>query len=326
MAGQVKTSRTLLIFYSLVFYVLLQFSWWSYLLIKLNKEIYQQKIEFAKNTTHDYAILEKKEREYNDLLKKRWSMVAGEGAVFLSLLIFGIYRTKRAFNQEFELAKQQKNFLLSITHEFKSPLAAIKLSLQTIEKRNLEENQKKEIITRALNETDRINLLIENALFASRLESQNSDYHFEEFNLSIFLVELIENYQTRIFSESAINLFIDNNINLNGDKLAITSLVYNLLENAEKYSSAPANISVTLKKINSHLELTFNDLGYGIDPNERNKVFEKFYRVGNEETRRTKGTGLGLYIVKKVVAMHKGTIEIKSNKPMGTIFIIRLPI
>jgi signal transduction histidine kinase len=326
MAGQVKTSRTLLLFYSLVFYVLLQFSWWSYLLIKLNKELYQQKIEYAKGTINDPVILEKKESQYNDLLKKRWAMVAGEGAVFLSLLIFGIYRTKRAFNQEFELAQQQKNFLLSITHEFKSPLAAIKLSLQTIEKRNLEENQKKEIITRALNETDRINLLIENALFASRLESQNSDYHFEEFNLSIFLAELIENYQTRIFSESAINLFIDNNINLNGDKLAITSLVYNLLENAEKYSSAPANISVTLKKVNSHLELTFSDLGYGIDPNERNKVFDKFYRVGNEETRKTKGTGLGLYIVKKVVAMHKGTIEIKSNKPMGTIFIIRLPI
>jgi signal transduction histidine kinase len=296
------------------------------LLIKLNKELYQQKIEYAKGTINDPVILEKKQSQYNDLLKKRWAMVAGEGAVFLSLLIFGIYRTKRAFNQEFELAQQQKNFLLSITHEFKSPLAAIKLSLQTIEKRNLEENQKKEIITRALNETDRINLLIENALFASRLESQNSDYHFEEFNLSTFLAELIENYQTRIFSESAINLFIDNNINLNGDKLAITSLVYNLLENAEKYSSAPANISVTLKKINSHLELTFSDLGYGIDPNERNKVFEKFYRVGNEETRKTKGTGLGLYIVKKVVAMHKGTIEIKSNKPMGTIFIIRLPI
>ena len=296
------------------------------MLIKLNKELYQQKIEYAKGTINDPVILEKKQSQYNDLLKKRWAMVAGEGAVFLSLLIFGIYRTKRAFNQEFELAQQQKNFLLSITHEFKSPLAAIKLSLQTIEKRNLEENQKKEIITRALNETDRINLLIENALFASRLESQNSDYHFEEFNLSIFLAELIENYQTRIFSESAINLFIDNNINLNGDKLAITSLVYNLLENAEKYSSAPANISVTLKKINSHLELTFSDLGYGIDPNERNKVFEKFYRVGNEETRKTKGTGLGLYIVKKVVAMHKGTIEIKSNKPMGTIFIIRLPI
>ena len=326
MAGQVKTSRTLLLFYSLVFYVLLQFSWWSYLLIKLNKELYQQKIEYAKGTINDPVILEKKESQYNDLLKKRWAMVAGEGAVFLSLLIFGIYRTKRAFNQEFELAQQQKNFLLSITHEFKSPLAAIKLSLQTIEKRNLEENQKKEIITRALNKTDRINLLIENALFASRLESQNSDYHFEEFNLSIFLAELIENYQTRIFSESAINLFFDNNINLNGDKLAITSLVYNLLENAEKYSSAPANISVTLKKVNSHLELTFSDLGYGIDPNERNKVFEKFYRVGNEETRKTKGTGLGLYIVKKVVAMHKGTIEIKSNKPMGTIFIIRLPI
>ncbi len=326
MAGQVKTSRTLLIFYSLVFYVLLQFSWWSYLLINLNKEIYQQKIEFAKSTIQDAAILEKQQQQYNDLLKKRWSMVAGEGAVFLSLLIFGIYRTKRAFNQEFELAQQQKNFLLSITHEFKSPLAAIKLSLQTIEKRNLEENQKKEIITRALNETDRINLLIENALFASRLESQNSDYHFEEFNFSSFIAELIETYQSRIFSESNIDLSTDNTVLFKGDKLAITSLVYNLLENAEKYSPSPAKIIVSLKKSNNYIELSFSDNGCGIELNERSKVFDKFYRVGNEETRRTKGTGLGLYIVKKVTAMHKGNIEIKSNNPTGTIFIIRLPI
>jgi signal transduction histidine kinase len=326
MAGQIKTSRTLLIFYSLVFYILLQFSWWSYLLINLNKEIYQQRIEFAKSTINDAALLEKRQTEFNALLKKRWAMVAGEGAVFLSLLIFGIYRTKRAFNQEFELAQQQKNFLLSITHEFKSPLAAIKLSLQTIEKRTLEENQKKEIITRALNETDRINLLIENALFASRLESQNSDYHFEEFNLSSFIAELVENYRTRIFSDSNIELLIENNIHFKGDKLAITSLVYNLLENAEKYSINPAQIVVELKRLSNNIELNFSDYGFGIEMNERNKVFEKFYRVGNEETRRTKGTGLGLYIVKKVVNMHRGTIDIKSNNPTGTIFSIKLPI
>ncbi|MEN9331590.1 MAG: hypothetical protein RLZZ94_680 [Bacteroidota bacterium] len=326
MAGQIKTSRTLLIFYSLVFYILLQFSWWSYLLINLNKEIYQQRIEFAKSTINNPALLEKKQTEYDELLKKRWAMVAGEGAVFLSLLIFGIYRTKRAFNQEFELAQQQKNFLLSITHEFKSPLAAIKLSLQTIEKRTLEENQKKEIITRALNETDRINLLIENALFASRLESQNSDYHFEEFNMSSFLAELVENYRTRIFSDSNIELLIENNIDFKGDKLAITSLVYNLLENAEKYSTNPAQIVVELKKSSNNIELNFSDYGFGIEVSERNKVFEKFYRVGNEETRRTKGTGLGLYIVKKVVNMHRGAIDIKSNNPTGTIFSIKLPI
>ena len=326
MKGQIKASRTLLIFYSLVFYILLQFSWWSYLLINLNKEIYQQRIEFAKSTISDTNILAQKQAEYNSLLKKRWAMVAGEGAVFLSLLIFGIYRTKRAFNQEFELAQQQKNFLLSITHEFKSPLAAIKLSLQTIERRTLDENQKKEIITRALNETDRINLLIENALFASRLESQNSDYHFEEFNMSSFLAELVENYRTRIINDSNIELLIENNIDFKGDKLAITSLVYNLLENAEKYSTNPAQIVVELKRVSNNIELNFSDYGFGIETSERNKVFEKFYRVGNEETRRTKGTGLGLYIVKKVVNMHRGTIDIKSNNPTGTIFSIKLPI
>ncbi|MFM7017015.1 MAG: sensor histidine kinase [Bacteroidota bacterium] len=326
MIGQIKTSRTLLLFYSLVFYVLLQFSWWSYLLVNLNKEIYHQKIEFAAKTTTRKEDYQKYEKQYDDLLKKRWAMVAGEGAVFLSLLIFGIYRTKRAFDQEFELAKQQKNFLLSITHEFKSPLAAIKLSLQTIEKRNLEEQQKKEIISRALNETDRINLLIENALFASRLESQNVEHHFEQFDLREFFTELVENYQKGIFNDAAIELTVESDTTYNGDKLALTSLIYNLLENAEKYSTKPASILVNLKKTNQHLELTVSDFGCGIEPHEREKVFEKFYRVGNEETRKTKGTGLGLYIVKKVVAMHRGTIEIKENTPRGSKFIIRLPL
>jgi len=223
MAAQIRTSRTLLLFYSLVFYVLLQFSWWSYLLINLNKELYYQKIEFAQKTFIAKQEFEHYKLQYNNLLKKRWSMVAGEGVVFLSLLIFGIYRTKRAFNQEFDLARQQKNFLLSITHEFKSPLAAIKLSLQTIHKRNLEENLKKEIISRALNETDRINLLIENALFASRLESQNAEYHFEDFNFSDYVTELISNYQKGIFNESEIILERENNIFYKGDKLALTS-------------------------------------------------------------------------------------------------------
>jgi hypothetical protein len=326
MSGQVKTSRTLLLFYSLVFYVLLQFSWWSYLLINLNKELYHQKIEYAAKSSKSDAEYSFYENQFNSLLKKRWGMVAGEGAVFLSLLIFGIYRTKRAFDQEFELAKQQKNFLLSITHEFKSPLAAIKLSLQTIEKRNLEENQKKEIITRALNETDRINLLIENALFASRLESQNADHHFEDFNFSLFIEELISNYQTGIFNESKIILTVEPNLIYKGDKLALTSLIYNLLENAEKYSEKHAQITISLKKQQNNLELIVKDLGCGIDVNEREKVFEKFYRIGNEETRKTKGTGLGLYIVKKVVSMHNGNIEIKSNEPIGSIFLIKLPI
>ena len=325
MIGQIKTSRTLLLFYSLVFYVLLQFSWWSYLLVKLNKELYTQKIEYAYKTNSDANQLKTSEIQYNDLLKKRWGMVAGEGAVFLSLLIFGIYRMKRAFNQEYELAKQQKNFLLSITHEFKSPLAAIKLSLQTIEKRNLEESKKNEIIARALNETDRINLLIENALYASRLDTKNLDNHFEDFNASIFLKELIANYQKGVFNESALDCIIEDELIFTGDKLALTSLIYNLLENAEKYSPKPATIRLELKKSNNQLELKISDYGCGIEASEKMKVFDKFYRVGNEETRKTKGTGLGLYIVKKVVDMHRGSIEIKDNHPKGSQFIIRLP-
>ena len=125
-------------------YVVLQFCWWAYLLVELNQEVYAHKIEVVelKNT---YPDVKESEREH--LLKKldeRMWMMAGEGAVFLTLLVIGINMTRNAFRKETLVARQQKNFLLSVTHEFKSPLAGIKLSLQTMQKHELdkEKNQR----------------------------------------------------------------------------------------------------------------------------------------------------------------------------------------
>ena len=136
--------QPLVLFYILVFYVLLQFSWWSYLLIDLNDEVYQYKFELLEAKHSDPAELAETKKVYEKKLHQRWSMVLGEGGVFLSLLLFGIYRTNIAFKREVELTRQQKNFLLSVTHEFKSPLAAVKLNLQTLQKHHLDESRKKE--------------------------------------------------------------------------------------------------------------------------------------------------------------------------------------
>lgn len=319
-------SRPIALFYLLVAYVLLQFIWWAYLLINLNLEIFHYKVELLQFIHSHTENIDAEKAAFYKSLKSRWAMVLGEGVVFMTLLLIGINKTKNAFKKEFALAKQQKNFLLSITHEFKSPLAAVKLNLQTLQKRKLESPQKEEIIRRALLETERIHLLIENALMASRLESHNYEHYFEEINLSTFVRETIDEFVDRQDHEFILNHEIENNISINGDKFALTSLIYNLIENAEKYSEKGKEITIQLKSIgDKEAQILVKDQGYGIPAKEKVKVFEKFYRIGNEDTRKTKGTGLGLFIVQHVVNLHKGKIVIKDNTPQGTIFEINIP-
>ena len=315
--------RPLAFFYLLVIYVILQFSWWSYLLLELNKEVYSQKIEIVKlkgGDTADLNII-----ELDQQLKERWWMIAGEGVVFLGILIFGIIKTRSSFRKEFALARQQKNFLLSITHEFKSPLAAVKLNLQTLQKRQLNREQQESIISKAVVETDRINNLIENALLAARIESRSFNLQKEEFNLTDCISSTIQN---RILPGSE-NLPIITNLQegiyIQGDALAISSLILNLLENAEKYSPENSQIKITLKQEKKTACLSVADFGIGIPESEKSKIFEKFYRVGNEDTRKAKGTGLGLFIVKHIVNFHHGDIKVTDNEPSGTVFKVTLP-
>jgi signal transduction histidine kinase len=109
------------------------------------------------------------------------------------------------------------------------------------------------------------------------------------------------------------------------DYSAIRSVIINLLENAIKYSDSVPEINIGLTSTNERCNIEISDLGIGIAPNERKKIFEKFYRIGNEDQRKTKGTGLGLYIVDQIVRAHNGTITVSSNQPKGTIFNIFLP-
>jgi signal transduction histidine kinase len=318
--------RPLVIFYLLVIYVLLQFSWWAYLLIELNKEVYQYKTEIVELKADSAGSATGAENTFAFDLKERFAMVAGEGLVFLAILIFGIYKTRDAFRKEVSLARQQKNFLLSITHEFKSPLAAVKLNLQTLQKRDLDKDQQEHMITRALGETERIHNLIENALLAARIESHSFQLQKEEFNFSDFVESVVKSREIPGVHEKTIITHLDKNIYVKGDTLALTSLLLNLIENAEKYSPSEQQIIVSLQRKKSHVVLAVADQGKGVPDKEKSKIFEKFYRVGNEETRNTKGTGLGLYIVRHVAGLHRGTVAVKDNVPSGAVFEVTLPV
>ncbi|HRG58557.1 MAG TPA: HAMP domain-containing sensor histidine kinase [Bacteroidia bacterium] len=318
------SSKVLLQFYLLVTYVLLQFCWWAYMITNLNREAHdlKLKIEFYNyKNDDDLAIAQ---LQLDEKLHKRWLMIAGEGSVFALILGLGIYRTRSTFKKEFDLSNQQKNFMLSITHELKSPIAATRLQIETLIKHQLPQDKQALVLHQALQETERLDALVEKILLANRIESSAYFIQMESLDLSALCIEVVENLKITLLKNHEVTTFIEKPIFIKGDALAFTSILTNLLDNAAKYSPIKSKIEVILQKNNHLVSLFVKDEGIGISPKDEVEIFKKFYRSGSEETRNTKGTGLGLYIVKNLVKMHGGQIKISANQPKGSIFTIQL--
>ena len=247
-------------------------------------------------------------------------MIVSEGTVFLLLLLFGIYKIKQSMDKESALSNQQKNFFLSVTHELKTPIAATKLQLQTLQKQNLDEPTRRHLIGNALQETERLNNLIDNILFASRLESNEFIFKKETTDLSTLINDITERYYKPELVAGTIQLQLEKTVLARVDSQAFPSVITNLVDNALKYSGTEKKVTLSLERVKDRVILSIADKGVGIKDQEKSKVFEKFYRAGNEETRRTKGTGLGLYIVNYIAKKHDAVIRIKDNVPNGSVF------
>ena len=313
--------------------MLIAIAWWSILLFTKNKDAFLAKSELNKigmvaeglvQSDKDFfetKVYQKLEAEYK---RQEW-MILGESIVFVASLIIGVYLINRGYNKEINAAQQRRNFLLSITHELKSPIASIKLVLETFIKRELGAQHINQLSSNALKETDRLNDLVNDLLLAAKVETAYTPY-LETIDVKQFLGEIIERLQNKYPAVEFGFRKPEQEIIIQGDKTGLTSVAVNLLENAVKYGSEHPKISVVLRQDKrASLQLEFSDNGIGIPEKEKKKIFERFYRVGNEDTRRTKGTGLGLYIVNQIVLAHKGTIDVLNNRPKGTIFSISLP-
>ncbi len=289
-------------------------------MVKQNNEISRLKAEVNVLKGESLNDVVDNGNKINESLHRRWIMIAGEGSVFVCLLLLGIYQIRKSFNKETALANQQKNFLLSVTHELKSPIASAKLQLQTLQKRELDRDKQKEIIANAINDTDRLNNLVENILLAAKIENNVFTSHKEEYNLSEYIAEGMNQTIESFRYKQKVVLDIEPNIFMKIDRMSFPSIILNLFENAVKYSSGNSTITVGLKKQNQKILLSVADEGLGITDEEKKYIFKKFYRIGSEETRKTKGTGLGLFIVDFLVKQHNGIISVRNNVPKGTIF------
>lgn len=304
-------------------YILLQFLWWEILLVKQNGLIIDEKQKLIELASTNEQRLKEELATLHQRKQNQTVMIVGEGTVFLLLLLFGIYKIKQAYDKEAALNNQQKNFFLSITHELKTPIAATKLQLQTLQKQKIDEATRQELLTRALLETERLNVLIDNVLLTSRLDSGEFIFNLERNNISEFTTSIINRYYKNEIVSGEIKLNIPSGLFASIDKATYPSVLTNLVDNALKYSSHPKEIFVGMKSENNVVFLTVTDKGCGIVNTDKSKVFAKFYRAGNEETRNSKGTGLGLYIVNYIVKNHKAKISITDNTPQGSIFEIQ---
>src|ERR1700712_6116992 len=175
---------------------------------------------------------------------------------------------------------------------------------------------------KALMDIERLDEMVENMLLASKIDNRSYSFPKDKFNLSVLVDSIVNRLQLTKCegTQQIIDAEIEPKIEITGDKFALTSVVTNLIENAIKYSGPCEVVDVKLYSRNSKIYLEVADHGIGIADNEKSRIFDKFYRVGSEDTRNTKGTGLGLYIVKEVLDKHEASIRVKDNRPVGSIF------
>jgi len=324
------TKKQQLVFYLLVSYVVAALLWWGFLLLNKIEENYnisvnQLELQYEDQVT-DHALQHKATqfRVLSDTLRKQKMMIFGEGVAFLSLILLGAFVTRRYFLKEIQLAHRQKNFLLSITHELKSPLTSSRLNLETIRLRDLDKEQVLSLVGRTEQDVDRLEQLVQKLLLASRIEDMQQMVCHQPVDLYEVCDSVVAAWQQQPGMEHRIaaDLF---HVEVMGDADLLRAAVNNLTENAVKYSPPGTVITVRVKMEGQHALISVEDSGKSIPREEYNKIFDRFYRIGNEETRTATGTGLGLYIVKKVALLHGGKVSVREREGGGSVFTISLP-
>lgn len=312
-----------------IVYMLFAFTWWAVQLWQVNERAFEKEAELLAlqkgSKTTGINLSELRQTAEFRLLERRYHsrhrMIMAEGLFFMGCLAFGLWMINRSANREVALARQRRNFLLSITHELKSPIAGMRLAFETIARRELQREQLDRMCQNGLREADRLQNLVNDILLAARLEERWRPAP-EPLDLKKLATEAAAALAAR-FPSANFQLDVpDEPLAILADPQGMTAVLQNLLENALKYAPEGTPVRVSLGKTPAGIRLQVADVGPGIPDAEKQRVFEKFYRLGNEETRHATGTGLGLFIVKQVVQAHEASIQITDNQPSGAIFTI----
>jgi len=315
------------IYWLLLIYIVAALVWWFISLEKQNRqmaELKKSQLHITIDSTQGPELFRHSLERIEIERKRNLVKFTSEGATFLILILIGAAFVYRSVRKQFLLQQQQQNFVMAVTHELKTPISVARLNLETLQKYQLDPERQKKLIRMTLEETDRLNGLTNNILISSQLEGGGYNVSKEELDLSDLFKDCIRNYMLRCPERRFIES-IEPDMDVKGDSLLLQLLINNLLENAIKYAPKEAPITCLLHPHDNKIELRVIDEGTGIPNAEKENIFKKFYRMGDEATRKTQGTGLGLYLCKKIAEDHNADITVADHLPQGSNFTVVFP-
>jgi two-component system, OmpR family, sensor histidine kinase SenX3 len=251
------------------------------------------------------------------------------GIIFFSVIIAGMVLNTIFLVREVRRSEQQDSFLNAVTHELKTPITSIRLYLETLERRQIDEGRRHDFYRLMLEDTDRLLGTVEQVLKASEVRQRRRKKNWQDLNFSAIVQESVELARLRHGLTAEAMHFLGEppgQITLMGNNEELRTAVVNLLENAVKYTGPQRNIGVEIATPDMDtVLLRVNDNGVGIPGAELKRIFKRFYRVMNRGTEQVKGTGLGLFIVRSIARRHGGDVWAESDGPgRGSTFTMRL--
>ena len=260
-------------------------------------------------------------------LQRRQNLYLAMLAGLLALLGLGGYLTIHLLRGELAVAQMKSDFVATVSHEFRSPLAGInQLGEMLRDGRIPDEDHRQQYYGMIVTETQRLRRLVENVLDFARMEDGRKQYHFEPVDSTAWLRDLAEDFQAQVAAQGfAIETHIPQGLPaIVGDRETLTTAVNNLLDNAVKYSGGAGTVQLEASANDEGLAIAVRDRGVGIREEDQGRIFEKFYRGGGDLSRQIKGVGLGLNLVQHIVSAHGGRVDVESRPGNGSTFTIHL--
>jgi two-component system, OmpR family, sensor histidine kinase SenX3 len=275
-----------------------------------------------------FVIDEATRNQFEKEQRRYLRMFAFEGPFFVLVVLLGLLIIGMNLRSERELKRRQQNFLSAITHEFKTPMSTLRLLIETALIRNLAPEKQRDYLKRMEAELSRLERTSEQVLAAARLEQAREAPVLEPLELNSVMQGIIARARTGLEAHGAVLeiRYHPEALPVSLDPNAFSIVINNLLDNALKYSPDPVKpISIRLEKQGDLILTHIEDEGIGIAEKEKANIFERFYRVGSEMTRQSKGVGLGLHLVKSITEAMNGWVRVEAKEPKGSRFTIVLP-
>jgi len=250
-----------------------------------------------------------------------------EGCLLMLIILAGVYIIFVYWNKQARLNRLQSNFVSSVSHELKSPLASIQLYLETMKYQEVSKDEAADFVEMMLTDTERLASLINNILASSKYNPKDMQLQFQPVKLGMFIKEVVEGLKRQFEERNCeVKLEIEEDCAVSLDTRAMQMVFNNLIGNALRYSPIGALLTIRVCKKKKFCEIDFIDQGMGLGKKDMKKIFRKFYRVTNHQSQNIEGAGLGLFISKEIVRTHKGQMRVASEGPgKGSVFTVLLP-